>query len=271
MNILEVKNLKTYFEIGQGTIRAVDGVSFEIEKNRVFGLVGESGSGKTLTALSILRLTPEGSSIVGGSILFNPAHDTGSGSGGTDLVKTDDETMRLIRGSRISIVFQDPSASLNPVFTVGYQITESILAHRKIGRVKAKDTALEYLRKVHMPDPNKIFHDYPHQLSGGTKQRIGIAMALVNSPELLILDEPTTALDVTIQAQILDLLDEIIEKEKLSILFISHDFGIIARMCDKVGVMYKGRIVESGEKAAILKSPKEAYTISLLESVKALA
>ena len=261
MKILQVKDLKTYFKTAQEPDRAVDGVNFEIEKNEVFGLVGESGSGKTLTALSILRLTPEGSSIAGGSIFFN----------GTDLIKTDDETMRRIRGSEISIVFQDPSASLNPVFTVGYQITESILAHQKIGKSEAEEIALEYLNKIHMPDPRKIFHDYPHQLSGGTKQRIGIAMALVNSPELLILDEPTTALDVTIQAQILDLLDEIIEKEKLSILFISHDFGIIARMCDKVGVMYKGRIIEHGDTTAILDSPKKAYTISLLESVKALA
>ena len=256
MNILHVKNLKTYFS----QVKAVDDVSFEIEKNKVFGLVGESGSGKTLTALSIIKLIPEGASIIGGNILFN----------GTDLLKMDTESLRSLRGSKISIVFQDPSSSLNPVFTVGYQITESILTHQGINKDKAQKLALEYLNKVHISDPRKIFRDYPHQLSGGTKQRIGIAMALVNSPELLILDEPTTALDVTIQAQILDLLDEIIEKERLSILFISHDFGIIARMCDEVAVMCKGKIVERGEKSQILNDPKEPYTISLLESVKAL-
>ncbi|MDO8524932.1 MAG: ABC transporter ATP-binding protein [Candidatus Omnitrophota bacterium] len=270
MNILEVKNLKIYFRAAEEPVKAVDGVSFEIEKNKVFGLVGESGSGKTLTALSILKLIPEGASIVDGSILFNPAHETRGGAGGADLLNMDRETLRRLRGAKISIVFQDPSAALNPVFTVGYQIAESVLAHRNVGKAKAREAALEYLNKVHIPDPIKIFHDYSHQLSGGTKQRIGIAMALVNSPELLILDEPTTALDVTIQASILDLLEEIIEKEKLSILFISHDFGIIARMCDEVGVMYKGKIVERGSVDKILQNPEEPYTVSLLESVKAL-
>ncbi len=269
-NILEVKDLKVSFKTDGGAVKAVDGVSFEIERNKVFGLVGESGSGKTLTALSILKLIPEGGYIESGNIIFNPAHETRGGAGGVDITKADGEALRRLRGNKISIVFQDPSAALNPVFTVGYQIAESVLAHRNTDKAKAKEMALEYLHKVHIPDPEKIFYDYPHQLSGGTKQRIGIAMALVNSPELLILDEPTTALDVTIQASILDLLDEIIEKEKLSILFISHDFGIIARMCDSVGVMYKGKIVESGDKDSILNDPKEKYTISLLESVKAL-
>ena len=270
MKILQVRDLKIYFKTIHGITKAVDGVNFEIEKNKVFGLVGESGSGKTLTALSIIKLIPEGASIVGGNILFNPAHGTRYGSGGADLLNMDKESLRALRGSKISIVFQDPSSSLNPVFTVGYQITEAILAHQDLDNNKARGLALEYLHKVHISDPNKIFYDYPHQLSGGTKQRIGIAMALVNSPELLILDEPTTALDVTIQSQILDLLDEIIEREKLSILFISHDFGIIARMCDEVGVMRKGKIIERGDKGQILNNPKEPYTISLLESVKAL-
>ncbi len=263
MNILEVKNLKVYFKTiyGHNIAKAVDNVSFEIEKNKVFGLVGESGSGKTLTALSIINLIPEGASIVSGKILFN----------GADILDMDREALRALRGSKISTVFQDPSSSLNPVFTAGYQITESILAHQHLDKTKAQKLALEYLNKVHIPDPVRIFHDYPHQLSGGTKQRIGIAMALVNSPELIILDEPTTALDVTIQAQILSLLEEIIVKEKLSILFISHDIGIIARMCDEVGVMHKGKIIERGYKSQILNNPKEPYTISLLESVKALA
>ena len=261
MKILQIKDLSVYFKTAGGTFKAVDGVSFDIEKNKVFGLVGESGSGKTLTALSIIKLLPEGASITGGNILFN----------GANMLDADKEDLRALRGSKISIVFQDPSSSLNPVFTIGYQITESILAHQSLTRDNARELALEYLSRVHIADPAKILHDYPHQLSGGTKQRIGIAMALVNSPELLILDEPTTALDVTIQSQILDLLDEIIEKEKLSILFISHDFGIIARMCDEVGVMQKGKIVEIGDKKRILNDPKEPYTISLLESVKALS
>ena len=265
MNILEVSDLKVYFNTAHGSVKAVDGVSFEIEKNKVFGLVGESGSGKTLTALSIIRLLPEGASIIGGEIIFNP------GVNGSDLLKESYDFMRALRGSKIAVVFQDPSSSFNPVFTIGYQMVEAITAHRTVAKKEAGDIALEYLKRVHIPDPKKIFHDYPHQLSGGTKQRISIAMALVNSPELLILDEPTTALDVTIQAQILDLLEEIIEREKLSILFISHDFGIIARICDEVGVMYKGKMVERGSKGDILNHPKEQYTISLLESVKVLA
>ena len=261
MNVLQVDNLKTYFYTQEGIIWAVIDISFKIKANTVFGIVGESGSGKTLTALSILKLVPHPGKIMGGQIFFD----------GIDLLAADDKSLRAIRGSKISMVFQDPSSSLNPVFTIGYQITESILAHQDLDKAKAQKLALEYLNRVNISDPEKIFHDYPHQLSGGTKQRIGIAMALVNLPELLILDEPTTALDVTIQSQILDLLEEITDKEKLSILFISHDFGIIARMCDEVGVMHKGRIVERGDKSQILKNPKESYTISLLESVKALS
>ena len=261
MNVLEVHNLKTYFHTQAGTVKAVDGVSFGIEKGGVFGLVGESGSGKTLTALSILKLISPPGRIAGGSVLFN----------GADLLKMDEPSIRGVRGAKISIVFQEPSAALNPVFTAGYQVTEAILAHRDIDKSKAKRIALEYLERVHIHEPEKAFYDYPHQLSGGTKQRVAIAMALVNSPEVVILDEPTTALDVTIQAQILDLLDEIIEKERLSILFISHDFGIIARMCGRVAVMRCGRIVEAGTKDEILNDPKHPYTISLLESVKALA
>jgi len=258
--ILEVKNLKTYFYTSQ-VIRAVDGVSFDIKKGEVFGLVGESGSGKTLTALSVLKLINPPGKTIDGQIIFD----------GADLLKMDEDSLRDIRGSRISIVFQDPSTALNPVFTIGYQMIEAVLAHQKVNRVKAKGLSLEYLNKVHIGQHKKVFYDYPHQLSGGTKQRVSIAMALVNSPELLILDEPTTALDVTIQAQILDLLDEIIKEEHLSIIFISHDFGIIARMCDHVGVMYKGRIIEQGEKYDIIKNPKESYTRNLLESVKALS
>lgn len=261
MNILEVKNLKTYFYTSQDIIKAVDGVSFNIEKGKVFGIVGESGSGKTLTALSILKLVSPPGRIADGQVIFD----------GMDLLKADEGLLRSVRGSKISFVFQEPASSFNPVFTIGEQIMEAIRAHQNIDKKAAKEKALEYLKKARINDTGRIFHDYPHQLSGGTKQRAMIAMALINSPELIILDEPTTALDVTIQAQILDMLDEIIHKENLSILFISHDFGVIARMCDSVAVMNKGKIVESGDVNNILNNPKEPYTISLLESVKALS
>lgn len=262
MNILQVKNLKTYFYTSHGVIKAVDDVSFDVEKAETFGIVGESGSGKTLTALSILKIVPQPGRIVDGKVLYD----------GKDLLKMEEESLRNIRGSKIAIVFQEPATALNPVFTIGDQIMESIAAHQRLkDRRKLENLTLEYLEKAHIPDPKKVCNDYPHQLSGGMKQRVMIAMALVNSPELLILDEPTTALDVTIQAQILDLLDEIIERQALSALFISHDFGIISRMCDHVAVMYKGRIVEMGRKDQILYNPKEPYTIELLESVKALA
>jgi ABC-type dipeptide/oligopeptide/nickel transport system ATPase component len=261
MTILEVKNLKVYFNAPSGIIKAVDDVSFNIEKGKVFGIVGESGSGKTLTALSILKLIAPPGNIAAGSVIFN----------GLDLLKLDEKYLRGIRGSKISIVFQEPSSSFNPVFTIGEQIVETIINHQGVDGNKAKSLALGYLNKVHIHEEERIFRDYPHQLSGGTKQRAMIAMALVNSPLLVILDEPTTALDVTIQAQVLDLLKEIIEKEKLSVLFISHDFGIVSRMCDRIAVMRKGRIIESGITKDVLNSPKEAYTASLLESVKALS
>lgn len=260
MNILEVHDLKTYFFTSSGVFKAVDGVSFNIEKGKVFGIVGESGSGKTLTALSILRLVSFPGRIVSGQVIFN----------GIDLARVDEVLLRGIRGSKISFVFQEPSASFNPVFTIGEQITEAVLAHQSISRKEAQSRSLEYLEKARIKDPGRIFCDYPHQLSGGTKQRAMIAMALVNSPELIILDEPTTALDVTIQAQVLDMLDDIIHKEKLSILFISHDFGVVSRMCDSVAVMNKGKIVESGPVKEVLCNPKDEYTASLLESVKAL-
>ena len=261
MTILEVKDLKVYFDTPAGVVKAVDGVSFNIEKGEVFGIVGESGSGKTLTALSILKLISWPGNIAGGSVMFN----------GLDILKLDEKNLRGIRGSKISIVFQEPASSFNPVFTIGEQITEAIINHQGVDGDKAKYLALEYLNKVHIHEAERIFYDYPHQLSGGTKQRAMIAMALVNSPELVILDEPTTALDVTIQEQVLDLLQEIIKKEKLSILFISHDFGIVSKMCDHVAVMRKGSIVETGDTKQVLNYPKNGYTVSLLKSVKALS
>jgi ABC-type dipeptide/oligopeptide/nickel transport system ATPase component len=259
--MLQVKNLKTYFYTPAGIIKAVDDISFEIEKGEVLGLVGESGSGKTLTALSILKLIQLPAKIVDGQVIFN----------GRDILCMDEKYMRSIRGSKISIVFQDPLSAFNPVFTIGYQITEAVSAHQKVTKILAKDIAIQALRRVHVKEPEKIYYDYPHQISGGMRERAAIAMALVNSPELLILDEPTTALDVTIQAQVLDLLKEIIDRDRMTVLFISHDFGVIARMCDHVGVMQCGKIVETGKTREILNNPKENYTISLLESVKALA
>lgn len=279
MIILEVKNLKIYFNASCGIMKAVDDVSFNIEKGKVFGIVGESGSGKTLTVLSILKLISWPANYAGGSVIFDPSAGSGSsranevrrGISGQDLLKLDENALRGIRGSKISIVFQEPAGSFNPVFTIGQQIVETIINHQGVDGGTAKDIALEYLKRVHIHEADRIFHDYPHQLSGGTKQRAMIAMALVNSPELVILDEPTTALDVTIQAQILDLLKEIIEKEKLSILFISHDLGIVSRMCDRIAVMRRGRIIEAGITKEVLNDPKEAYTVSLLESVKVLS
>ena len=259
--ILQVKDLAVQFNSPDGAVRVVDGVTFDIKKGEVFGLVGGSGSGKTLTALSMLKLLPPQARIVFGKIFFM----------GCDLIWQREEEMRALRGSRISIVFQEPGSSLDPVFTIGSQMMEVITAHREVKKDDARDIVIKYLKRVHIPSPEKIFYDYPHQLSGGTKQRIMIAMALMNSPELVILDEPTTALDVTIQSQILDLLGEIIEKDKLSALFISHDFGIIKRMCGSLAVMNKGRIVEAGDTAKILAGPKDPYTISLLESVRALS
>lgn len=260
-NILEVKDLRIYFPAHGADVKAVDGVSFVVSKGKVFGLVGESGSGKTLTALSILNLIAPPGKIVSGKALFN----------GLDLLALDETSLQKVRGAKIGMVFQEPASAFNPVFTIGYQIVEAIMVHQSLGKSDAQEHAMDYLKRVHIADPERVFYDYPHQLSGGTKQRAMIAMALVNSPELLILDEPTTALDVTIQAQVLELLEEIIMRNSMSVLFISHDFGVIARMASRVGVMHKGRIVETGETKIILNSPKDAYTVSLIDSVKALS
>ncbi|MCX5680441.1 MAG: ABC transporter ATP-binding protein [Candidatus Omnitrophica bacterium] len=191
--------------------------------------------------------------------------------GGIDLLKIEEKRMRDIRGARISMVFQEPSSALDPVFTAGYQIEEAALAHGKMRASAAKDAAIEILRMVHIKDPMKVYSSYPHQLSGGTKQRVSVAMALVNSPELVIMDEPTTALDVTIQSGILDLVLEIVDKKKISILFISHDLGVINRVCKRVAVMRRGKIVESGEKDMVLRNPSDIYTASLLASARALS
>ena len=260
-NVLQVRGLEVSFNTPAGPVKVVDGISFDVRKNEIFGIVGESGSGKTVTALSILRLLGGAGKITGGAVTF----------GGTNLLKAKEESLRDIRGARISMVFQEPASSLDPVFTAGYQIEEAALAHGKIGASAARAAAIEMLRVVHIKEPEKVYSSYPHQLSGGTKQRVSIAMALVNSPELVIMDEPTTALDVTIQSEILDLISEIADKKKVSVLFISHDLGVINRVCRRVAVMRRGKIVESGDKDAILKNPSNSYTVSLLASARALS
>ncbi len=257
MALLEIKNLSTYFYTKNGVRKAVDGVSFSIGMGETLGLVGESASGKTVTALSILRLIEEPGRITAGEVIFDGKH----------LFKFSPEEMRTVRGKEISMVFQEPLTALNPVMTVGEQIVEQMLAHAKMPKSEAKTRALGLLKEVHLPEPERIFYDYPHRLSGGMRQRAMIAMALSLGPKLLIADEPTTALDVTIQAEILELFREIKEKHNMSILFITHDFGIVAQLADRVSVMRSGKIVEEANVDDIFYSPKDAYTKELLEAV----
>ncbi len=256
--LLEVKELKTYFFSNSIVGRAVDGVSFEIGEGRTFGLVGESGCGKSMTALSILRLIPSPPGrIVGGEILFE----------GRDLLQLTEGEMRAIRGNDIAMVFQEPMTSLNPVFTVGYQVAEAIRLHQKVSRSESRDMTVELFRKVKIPSPEQRYKDYPHQLSGGMKQRVMIAMAISCNPKLLIADEPTTALDVTIQAQILELLRELKDEFNMSTLLITHDLGVIAESTDDVGVMYAGQIVEYTTTRRLFARPKHPYTIGLFGSL----
>ena len=260
-NLLEVKNLVTSFHTERGVVRAVDGVSFNIPKGKTVGLVGESGCGKSVTSLSILRLiqSPPGK-ITNGEILFE----------GEDLLKLNDAQMRKVRGNRISMIFQEPMTSLNPVFTIGNQIGEVFRIHQGADKKEARDRAIEMLRLVKIPAPEKRVDEYPHQLSGGMRQRVMIAMALACRPELLIADEPTTALDVTIQAQILDLMAELQQELNMSILMITHDLGVVAEVCDHVIVMYCGKIAEEAPVEQIFNAPQHPYTIGLLSSIPKL-
>ncbi|MDP3789849.1 MAG: ABC transporter ATP-binding protein [Candidatus Omnitrophota bacterium] len=257
MALLEVKNLNTYFFTQTGIREAVRDVSFSIKLGETFGLVGESGSGKSVTALSILRLIDEPGRIVSGSIIFD----------NRPLLALSPGEMRGIRGKDIAMVFQEPLSALNPVMTIGEQITEQILAHKKMGKKEVKARAIELMAEVHLARPGQLFYEYPHRLSGGMRQRAMIAMALSLRPKLLIADEPTTALDVTIQAEILDLFREIKEKHDMSILFITHDFGIVAQLADRVCVMQKGCVVEEGSVDDIFYSPKAEYTKELLAAI----
>ena len=259
--ILEVENLQTHLDTKMGLVKAVDGVSFSLHQGETLGIVGESGSGKSMTALSILRLVPRPAArIVGGRVLLN----------GEDLLRYGAEQMRRVRGRRISMVLQDPQTSLNPVYTVGGQITEAIAMHRKVSRSNLLEHTVDALRKVRVAAPEQRVHEHPHQLSGGMKQRVVGAIANSCEPQILIADEPTTALDATIQAQYLRLLKDIQRESGLSIIFITHDFGIVATMCDRVAVMYGGRIIEHGPVRAIFNTPAHPYTRALLDSVPAL-
>jgi oligopeptide/dipeptide ABC transporter ATP-binding protein len=259
-HLLEVNNLQTHFPTRAGLVRAVDGVSFYIDKGELLGLVGESGCGKSITALSIMRLIAPPGKIVGGEISFD----------GKNLLKLSDREMRAMRGDDIAMIFQDPMTSLNPVFTVGEQIAEALRLHRKLSRKAARDGAIEAMREVSIPDPARRINDYPHQLSGGMRQRVMIAMALACDPKLLIADEPTTALDVTIQAQILELLNELRKNRELAILLITHDLGVVAEVADRVAVMYTGRIVEESPVEELFARPRHPYTEGLLRSVPKL-
>jgi oligopeptide/dipeptide ABC transporter ATP-binding protein len=256
--LLCVQRLKTYFFTMEGTAKAVDDVSFTLGKGETLGLVGESGCGKSVTALSIMGLvkTPPGK-VIGGNILFN----------GADLLQISPRHMKSIRGKRIAIIFQEPMTSLNPVYTIGDQICEMFMVHENLGRRESWDHAVEMLAKVQIPSPEKMVHDYPHQLSGGMRQRAMIAMALSCKPEILIADEPTTALDVTVQAQIIDLMLELRNEFGTSILLISHDLGLISRTVERIVVMYAGKVVEEGHTLAVFDAPKHPYTRGLFGSL----
>ncbi len=259
MPLLEIEDLRTYFSTDAGTVRAVDGVSFEVEEGETVGIVGESGCGKTVTSLSIMGLVPDppGRVMTGSSIRLR----------GRELVGLGKNEIRRIRGNEIAIVFQEPLTSLNPVFTVGNQIHEALVLHRKLGRSDARRVAIELLKEVGIPEPDQRFSEYPHQLSGGMQQRVMIAMALSCEPDLLIADEPTTALDVTIQAQILELLADLKDRRGMAVLLITHDLGVIAEVCNRVLVMYAGQIVESGTVEEIFLRPQHPYTEGLLTSL----
>jgi len=260
-HLLEVSGLKTYFPTRAGVVKSVDDVSFHIGEGELLGLVGESGCGKSITALSVMRLISPPGKIVDGSIRFK----------GEELTTVPNERMREIRGNDIAMIFQDPMTSLNPVYTVGEQIAEALRLHRKLNKAGARKAAIEAMREVSIPSPETRFDAYPHQLSGGLRQRIMIAMALACDPELLIADEPTTALDVTIQAQILELLDELRKSRKLAVLLITHDLGVVAEVADRVCVMYTGKIVEESGVDEIFEKPKHPYTQGLLRSVPKLS
>lgn len=259
--LLSVRNLRTVFSTEEGEVAAVDGISFDLHAGETLGIVGESGSGKSVTSLSIMRLIPSPPGrIASGEIIFN----------GEDLLKKSPAEMRKIRGNEISMIFQEPMTSLNPVFTIGDQIMEAIILHQKLNKKQARERAIEMLRLVGIPSPERRVDEYPHQLSGGMRQRVMIAMALSCNPKLLIADEPTTALDVTIQAQILELLQRLQKELGMAIILITHDLGVVAGMVDRVIVMYAGKIVEEAPVRDLFRAPKHPYSEGLLGSIPKL-
>ena len=257
-NLLEIIDLKVSFFTDNGEVPAIDGVSITVKKGRTLGIVGESGSGKSVTALTAMRLSP--GKVLGGSIHFN----------GKDLLNISDDEMRKIRGKEIAMIFQEPMTSLNPVFSIGNQIMEAIKLHMKTTKAQARARAVELLKMVGIPRAEQIINEYPHQLSGGMRQRVMIAMAMACNPSLLIADEPTTALDVTIQAQILNLMRDLKKNHDTAIIMITHDLGVVAETCDDVCVMYGGKVVEEGSIEDIFNHPKHPYTQGLLKSVPSL-
>lgn len=258
--VLEVKNLRTVFFTNSGLFRAVDDVSFTVSRGETLAIVGESGCGKSVTSLAIMGLLPKQSAEISGAIHFD----------GFDLLKTPDQTLRDLRGNRLAMIFQEPMTSLNPSFTIGDQIIETILRHRGGSRRSARDRAIELLRRVHIPSPERRIDEYPHKLSGGMRQRVMIAMALACDPQLLIADEPTTALDVTLQAQILELMRELKAASGAAIILITHDLGVVAEVCDEVAVMYAGEIVERAPVDELFSAPQHPYTVGLLGSIPRL-
>ena len=258
--LLEVKNLNTNFYTGEGVVKAVNNVSYNVEVGETIGLVGESGSGKSVSALSILRLVPYPGQIVSGRVMFQ----------GTDLLSLSDREMQSIRGRRIGMVFQEPMTSLNPVLTIERQLTEALETHLGLNRDGARKRAIDLLDRVGIPDPHQRIKDHPHKLSGGMRQRVMIAMALSCGPDLIIADEPTTAVDVTIQAQLLELMKNLTREFNVALIIISHNMGIVARYVDRVAIMYAGKIVEQGSVMQIFKSPQHPYTIGLQRSIPRL-
>ena len=257
MALLEVKELRTSFFTDAGEVKAVDGISFQLDRGKVLGIVGESGSGKSVTAYSIMQILAPTGKIIGGSVKL----------GGQELVNAGEKVLRTVRGNKISIIFQDPMTSLNPTYTVGHQLMEAILLHTNRNNQQARERALEMLRLVNINQPEKRLKQYPFELSGGMRQRVMIAMALACEPDILIADEPTTALDVTIQAQILDLMRDLQKQLGMAIIMITHDLGVVAQMCDEVVVMYAGSICEQGTADEIFYNPRHEYTKGLMRSI----
>ncbi|MGD9174828.1 MAG: ABC transporter ATP-binding protein [Desulfobacterales bacterium] len=256
-HLLEVKDLEVKFALWSGELTAIDGVSFTLDRGERLGIVGESGAGKSVTGFAIINLISRPGYISGGKIRFE----------NRELHRLPEEQMRAIRGNRISMIFQDPMMTLNPVLTIATQMTETVLAHQDVSKTDALDIALEKLKKVHIPSPEKRLQQYPHECSGGMRQRIVIAIALLTNPGLIIADEPTTALDVTIQAEIMDLLLELCESEKMGLILITHDLGVVSQITEKIVVMYAGKIVESGSTQSVVQDPQHPYTRGLIKAL----